>query len=382
MSARKYTANLALRLLFVISMSILIVPQFAALPGCGGDDESTPTGPGPHIENPPDTIPPAAVTTLHTEAATFESVALVWNAPGDDGTTGKAEFYDIRYATFEIDESTWDQATLVDPSRIPPPSESGKIETIVIMNLDSGTDYWFALKAVDDDDNVSALSNSATVRTKDEGFPPAEITDLKAVATGTLDYNLIFTSTGDDYNVGTATSFEVRYSTLPIRDDEDWNAATVITPDQQPKPSGEPDTVQVSVAIEDGLYFFAMRAVDELGNWSGRSNTAMALGWNFDLAFSPAYVHEGDFTTIVFRAGAGVPTWVAIQRATWPEILCGDDPNILKYLVREDFEEGIYSVTYDFFDEANNRYHEYDFYYVTLCHGGHMIQYEWISFRE
>lgn len=376
MSAQKHNVVTVPRIFLVVLLSLVLAVQF----GCGGEDDPTPTGPGPNIEEPPDTIPPAAVADLHIQAPTFESVALVWNAPGDDGATGTATQYDIRYAKFEIDDTTWDQATAVIPSRIPPPQEAGKIETIVIMDLDSGSDYWFALKAADEEDNTSGLSNIATARTKDESFPPSDITDLRAVGTATLDYDLIFTSPGDDYAAGTASAYDIRYSRTPILSEASWEDASVYAQAYRPKPSGELDTLGVTVLIEDGLYFFAMKTVDELDNWSGLSNMAQALGVNFDLSFSPGVLRPGDITYIMFRSSPDLLTRVAIQDYAYGGIYCGD--NVFDYLVSETLEEGIYSVTYDFIDDETGKYLPYDYYYLTLCHGGHMIEYKWIYFVD
>jgi len=61
-----------------------------------------------------DNKPPAAVGNLAAAATTFQSVALTWTATGDDGSAGRASFYDIRYATSPITKGTWD----TDPWRL------------------------------------------------------------------------------------------------------------------------------------------------------------------------------------------------------------------------------------------------------------------------
>jgi hypothetical protein len=193
-----------------------------------------------------------------------------------------------------------------------------------------------------------------------------------------LDYNLMFTSPGDDYQAGTATAYEIRYSAYPILSDASWEAARLFNQSHQPKPAGERDTIQVTVLIEDGLYFFAMKAVDELNNGSGRSNMAQALGVNFDISFSPSVLRRGDITYIVFRAAIDAPTRVAIQKYGYGGVYCGTD--IVDYIVVETLEEGIYSIKYDFIDDDTGKYLPYDYYYLTLCHGPYMIDYTWIYF--
>ncbi|MBO9610840.1 MAG: hypothetical protein J7639_33120, partial [Paenibacillaceae bacterium] len=46
-----------------------------------------------------DTTAPAAVTNLAAPSSTSNSVSLSWTSPGDDGATGTAASYDIRYNT-------------------------------------------------------------------------------------------------------------------------------------------------------------------------------------------------------------------------------------------------------------------------------------------
>jgi subtilisin family serine protease len=102
---------------------------------------------------------PAAVGTLATAATTFHSVRLTWTATGDDGASGRASFYDLRYSTSPITTSTWDSAI-----RIPGefgPKAAGAAESFTVPGLDPGRTYYFALKVRDNMGNESALSNVA-----------------------------------------------------------------------------------------------------------------------------------------------------------------------------------------------------------------------------
>ena len=108
----------------------------------------------------PDTTPPAAVTDLATSNPTTSSIGLSWTAPGDDGNTGTASSYDIRYSTSTITSSNWSSATQV--SGEPTPSSAGSSESMTVSGLSLGTTYYFALKTSDDVLNVSDLSNVAS----------------------------------------------------------------------------------------------------------------------------------------------------------------------------------------------------------------------------
>jgi subtilisin family serine protease len=110
-----------------------------------------------------DNKPPAAVGDLTAAGTTFQSVALTWTATGDDGSAGRAGFYDIRYATTPITKTTWDTATRVLGE--PGPKAAGAAETFTVSGLDPSTTYYFALKVRDDMGNESALSDVAVATT-------------------------------------------------------------------------------------------------------------------------------------------------------------------------------------------------------------------------
>ena len=119
---------------FVFLLMTLSLSGLAML-GCGGDE--TTDGLDKIIGPLVDTIPPAAVANLRLRAPTQQSLALVWTAPGDDGTTGQASKYDIRFSKTVITEENWDHATRVDSIRVPAPKPGGQIETIVVVRLES-----------------------------------------------------------------------------------------------------------------------------------------------------------------------------------------------------------------------------------------------------
>jgi len=112
-----------------------------------------------------DTTPPTAVTTLLVVvgATTHNSITIDWTATGDDGNTGQATLYDLRYHSVAITDANWDSATLV--SGEPLPQDAGAAETFTIVNLAPETPYHFALKVVDDAGNASGLSNGVAERT-------------------------------------------------------------------------------------------------------------------------------------------------------------------------------------------------------------------------
>ncbi len=109
---------------------------------------------------PADTTAPDDVTDLTVSGATTSSLDLDWTAPGDDGDSGTATSYDIRYSTSNITSGNWSSATQV--SGEPDPSSAGHEESMTVFGLSSGTTYYFAMKTSDEVPNESDLSNVST----------------------------------------------------------------------------------------------------------------------------------------------------------------------------------------------------------------------------
>ena len=100
---------------------------------------------------------------------------------------------------------------------------------------------------------------------------PGFVDDL---ATETPTSNSIFlrwTATGDDGEVGTAASYDLRYSTAPI-DDANFAAATPAVGTPSPAMSGTVQTMEVLGLDPSTTYHFAMIVKDEWGNAGALSN--------------------------------------------------------------------------------------------------------------
>ncbi len=112
----------------------------------------------------PDTTPPSPVNNLTITQIGSNLVKLQWTATGDDGNTGRASYYDIRYANFPINESNFYSA--IECYGEPMPSNPGQTDSFTVINLFPNTHYYFALKTADEDSNWSGISNVPSCTTQ------------------------------------------------------------------------------------------------------------------------------------------------------------------------------------------------------------------------
>jgi len=106
-------------------------------------------------------------------------------------------------------------------------------------------------------------------------IPPADITDLSIVEEKLTAISIKWTATGASGVEGSASAYEVRYSTSPITGGN-FSAATLVTGVPRPKVSGTEEQLEVKNLTHSTQYYFAMRSRDFFGNWSGLSNVVSA----------------------------------------------------------------------------------------------------------
>ncbi|MEW5925814.1 MAG: hypothetical protein AB1746_17675, partial [Candidatus Zixiibacteriota bacterium] len=105
-----------------------------------------------------DLDPPAQITDLDALPGYNEGEILItWTAVGDDGVTGAASAYEIRYSLDEISEANWSDATLYNAA--PTPRPAGYTISVLMNGLQPGQSYYIGIVAYDDANNPSSLSN-------------------------------------------------------------------------------------------------------------------------------------------------------------------------------------------------------------------------------
>jgi hypothetical protein len=214
----------------------------------------------------------ASMTRAQT---TPTSVTLNWTTPGDDSLVGTASQFDLRYSTSAITAANFASATRW--AAMPAPAAPGSRQSVTVTGLTPATTYYFALKTADEVPNWSGLSNvisKATLAAPDTTRPAAialnpvgALTDSSAV--------LSWNATGDDSLTGTATTYDIRYSTSPITL-ASWTGATQVTGEPAPAAAGTAQSYTVRGLSRQTTYYFAIRVADEAGNPSALSNVPSA----------------------------------------------------------------------------------------------------------
>lgn len=209
------------------------------------------------------------------QTVTFNSVSLAWTTPGDDSLTGTAAQFDLRYSTATITAANF--ATATRWTGTPTPAVPGTQQTTTVTGLLPSTTYFFAIKTADEVPNWAGISNvisRATLAAPDT-IRPAQITTVTVTGTTETTAALRWNAVGDDSLVGTAASYDVRWSASPITL-ANWAAATQATGEPAPAISGTVTNFTVTGLSRQTTYYFAARVTDDAGNVSALSNVPSA----------------------------------------------------------------------------------------------------------
>jgi hypothetical protein len=237
----------------------------------------------------------AQPSAARAQTSADSSIVLQWTAPGDDGNVGRATSYDLRYRTTGISgtdtTSWWNGATQVTGE--PAPGAAGVTDSMRVRGLQPQTTYYFMIRAADEVPNWSGFSNLAVKSTSGDSTPPSAIADLTVTGSTGNSLALRWTAPGDDGNVGTATSYDIRYSTSNITNGN-WSSATQATGEPTPAVAGTVQTFTLTGLSGSQTYYVAIRAVDDRGNMGALS--VIASGTTLD-TIPPAPVRDLSYDT-------------------------------------------------------------------------------------
>jgi hypothetical protein len=142
---------------------------------------------------------------------------------------------------------------------------------------------------------VGALAGCGSDNSSNAGdtIRPAAIADLAARTTGPTTVALTWTAVGEDSLTGTASVYDVRYTTnLTPR----WDAMNRTSGEPAPKEAGQPETFTVTALEANKTYRFIVKSADKAENPSAESNVAVAttLASDADLGWWPGFAPYPD----------------------------------------------------------------------------------------
>ncbi|NTU98854.1 hypothetical protein HGA64_02520 [Candidatus Falkowbacteria bacterium] len=150
---------------------------------------------------------------------------------------------------------------------------------------------------------------------------PGQITDLSASNATVDSVDLGWAAPGDDAYSGTASSYDIRYSTSTI-DDSNWNVATRVTNEPAPQTAGSPEHITISGLDSDTTYYFAIVTIDSSGNVSTISNIITVTTSIVDIA-APT-------VTAFVMPASSASTTVSVTSLT-----ANDNVAVTRYLINE-----------------------------------------------
>jgi chitodextrinase len=209
-----------------------------------------------------DSVPPAAINDLESAVSAFEEVHLRWTAPGDDGITGVASEYDIRFYGEPIDDTNWETASQVVGE--PSPAIAGTVQSLRVKAPSSSTIYYFAMRTKDNAGNWSDLSNVPSTLSQCDPGCGGHGTPVDFEAYHLSDRSLKFHWGRDP---GDAGDFEIRRSSSPI-DDWNWDDATACSGTLIGCHNDSWYCCQVDGLSPSTTYYFGIRQFGSGGGWS------------------------------------------------------------------------------------------------------------------
>lgn len=119
----------------------------------------------------PDITPPSDIISVTTTTLDTDKIQLSWNAVGDDGNSGSAQYYEIYRSTTPLLTDIQCRSAVSIPNALPS-SPAGTALNFTVTNLADNTIYYFCIVAVDESNNYSIWNGITTATTLRKNLPP------------------------------------------------------------------------------------------------------------------------------------------------------------------------------------------------------------------
>lgn len=201
------------------------------------------------VDAPPAANYGATFRIVSPEASDVESICLI--KPG-----AATHAYDqgqlfVPLPTFSVEDDSIFVTAPASPDSAPP-----------------GDYMLFILKDHPDDSSQGVPSIARWIRLSPDVTAPNPVASFEDPLVSQTSIGLEWIATGDDAAVGTATQYDVRYSTSGPISEATFATASAASGEPVPYPSGASQLVQISNLLPCTDYWFAIKTRDEAFNWS------------------------------------------------------------------------------------------------------------------
>ena len=212
----------------------------------------------------PDRVAPAAPQNVSAVAddVSFFQVALVWSAPTRDANG--AQLTDL--AEYVVFRSKGSRNAFVAIDTV-----DAQARTYTDRGLEELTTYYYTVSAIDVSGNEGVRAGDVSVLTggPDQIAPQAPTDLIVLAAPSELQITLVWTPPTRDVNGGGLTGLKAYVVMRSKEDDASFVSIDTVE-------AGENSYVDSDGLESSTKYYYALRALDEVGNSSGRSSAASA----------------------------------------------------------------------------------------------------------
>jgi len=168
------------------------------------------------------------------------------------------------------------------------PHVSGAAALIVSKYKDKGLTpqmVWNRLQLSDPIDDINpgyegklgtGRLNAANALKTPDTIPPSTTTDLMAYSTDAISIEIGWTAPGESADSGKAATYDIKYSTSPINDEESFKNAKTALNIPKPMPAGSLEIFTIKGLDPETTYYIALKAYDVFLNESEISNVIIA----------------------------------------------------------------------------------------------------------